>query len=119
MMLAVRKGRPLVPPVTSKPLARERAAALEGHYASGTDAIDIVDRDGRLLLSPFAGMTVEIRSAGDSLVIDDRLVSGPRLNLETIWISLGGTRYQKKPAVKARAQSGTMGRLDRRIWLGS
>ncbi|HEX4069965.1 MAG TPA: serine hydrolase domain-containing protein, partial [Planctomycetaceae bacterium] len=79
MMLAVRKGEPPVAPVISKPVSRERATALEGHYVSGARTIDIVDRDGKLLLNSFGGMTVEIRSAGDSLMIDDRLVSGPRL----------------------------------------
>ena len=106
MMAAVRKGQPLVAPVVSKPISRERAVALEGHYASGANAIDIVDRDGRLLLSPFAGMTVEIRSAEGSLMIDDRLVSGPRLETGDDWVRLGGTRYHKQPAVKPAPSPG-------------
>jgi D-alanyl-D-alanine dipeptidase len=106
MMLTVRKGRPLVPPVTSKPVSGERANALIGHYGSGANAIDVVDRVDRLLLSPFAGMTVEIRSAGDSLIIDDRLVSGPRLETGGDWVRLGGTRYQKAPAAKPAPSPG-------------
>ena len=56
MMLAVRKGRPIVAPAVSKPVSRERAVALKGHYASGANnAIDIVDRDGRLLAQSVRG----------------------------------------------------------------
>lgn len=100
MMLAVRKGRPMVPPVASQAIAPGRARALAGHYVHGTEAIDLVNRDGRLLLSPFAGMTVEIRSAGDSPIIDDRLVSGSRLESEKNGIVVAGKRYEKTPAIK-------------------
>jgi CubicO group peptidase (beta-lactamase class C family)/D-alanyl-D-alanine dipeptidase len=106
MMLGARKGRPPVAPVISKHVSRERAKALKGHYASGANSIDIVDRDGRLLLSPFAGMTVEIKGAGDSLMIDDRLVSGPRLETGDDRVRLGGTRYQKTPAAKPAPSPG-------------
>ncbi len=81
-----------------------------GITRSGADAIDIVDRDGRLLLSPFAGMTVEIRSVGDSLVIDDRLVSGPRLeSWRTIGSDWAARAIEKKPAVKPAPESRTDG----------
>ncbi len=45
-------------------------------------------------------MTVEIREKGDSLVIDDRLVSGPRLEAGENWVKVAGTRYEKKSATK-------------------
>jgi CubicO group peptidase (beta-lactamase class C family)/D-alanyl-D-alanine dipeptidase len=100
MMLAMRKGRPLPPLVTSKAIAHERAQTLKGHYASGSNVIDIIERGGKLLLSPFGGMTVGIREKGDSLVINDRLVSGPRVEVGENSIKVAGTRYEKKTALK-------------------
>ena len=37
---------------------------------------------------------------GDSLVIDDRLVSGPRLEAGANWVKVAGMRYEKNPAKK-------------------
>jgi len=74
---------------------------LEGHYVNGENVIDIVERGGKLFLGPFAGgMTVEIRGVGGSLIVDDRLVSGPRLDLEDNRLGLGGARYERKPVEK-------------------
>jgi CubicO group peptidase (beta-lactamase class C family)/D-alanyl-D-alanine dipeptidase len=100
MMLAERKGRPLPAPVASQSIARERAAAIKGKYAHGTDLIDIVDRGDKVVLQPFAGMTVTIKSTADSFMIDDRLVSGPQLELGENWLKLGGTQYEKTPPIK-------------------
>ena len=71
---------------------------------SGSDVIDIVERGGKLLLSPFAGMTVEIRARGDSLVIDDRLVSGPRLEAGDNWVRVAAHAIRKEGRTQARAQ---------------
>ena len=84
MMLAARKARPLPVLVNSQPISRDRAPALAGHYRDGDAVIDIVNRGGKVSLGPFAGMTVEIRSMADSLLVDDRLVSGPRLEEATV-----------------------------------
>ena len=106
MMLAVRKGRPLPALVTSKALSHVRARSLAGHYVSTNNAIDIVERDGKVLLSPFAGMTVEIREKRDSLVIDGRLVSGPRIEAAENFVEVAGARYEKKPALKPTPSPG-------------
>jgi CubicO group peptidase (beta-lactamase class C family)/D-alanyl-D-alanine dipeptidase len=106
ILLAFRKGRAFSPPVTSKALTHESAHALVGHYESAKNAIDIVERGGKVLLSPFAGMTVEIRNKGDAFVIDDRLVSGPRLEAGENWVKIAGLRYEKKPAPKPAPSPG-------------
>jgi D-alanyl-D-alanine dipeptidase len=101
LMMAVRRGRPLPALETSKAIPRERARELEGQYMNGENVVDIVQRSGKLFLSPFAlGTTVEIRAVGDSLMVDDRLVRGPRLELEDKQLGLGGVRYERKPVEK-------------------
>ena len=113
MMLAVHQGRPLPAPVASRAITRERASALKGHYVSGSDVVDIVERGGKLLLSPFAGMTVEIRARGDSLVIDDRLASGPRLEAGDNWVRVAkASDMTRKLRTQACQEPGALGRLD-------
>ncbi|MFI5387247.1 MAG: serine hydrolase domain-containing protein, partial [Fimbriimonadales bacterium] len=101
LMLAVRQNRPLAVLETTLPIPRERARELEGRFACGDKVIDLIERAGKLFLSPFAGgMTVELRAHGDSLIVDDRLACGTVLTTERNRISLGGEWYDRKPAEK-------------------
>ncbi|MXX56076.1 MAG: beta-lactamase family protein, partial [Gemmatimonadetes bacterium] len=80
LMLAARDGEPLPPvPPGTDPLPTARALALEGTYGTEGDALDLDHRNGRLFMTPVrGGATIEIRSRGDTLVVDDRLAYGQR-----------------------------------------
>ena len=80
LMLAARDGEPLPPvPPGTDPLPPARALALEGTYGTDGDALDLDHRNGRLFMTPVrGGATIEIRSRGDTLVVDDRLEYGQR-----------------------------------------
>ncbi len=77
MMLLVRKGQAVPALESSKPIPAARARELAGHYKERERSYDLVEQSGKLYLSPLNGaLTVEVRSLGDSLVIDDRLAHG-------------------------------------------
>ena len=80
LMRAARAGEPLPPtPAPTSPLDPALALELEGTYGQGDAALDFDARDGRLFMTPAAaGYTVELRALGDTLIVDDRLVFGPR-----------------------------------------
>jgi CubicO group peptidase (beta-lactamase class C family)/D-alanyl-D-alanine dipeptidase len=100
VMLAARKGTALPPLETSRPLAREQARRLAGRYVSEDKSVELVDRDGKLFLDEAGGMTLEIRAQGDALVIDDRLVSGPRIKADGNSVTLGTRQYSRAPSNK-------------------
>ncbi len=81
LMLAARNGEPLpqAPLRGSDPLPSGLALALEGTYGAGDRALDFDHRGGRLFMTPArGGATVEIRSRGDTLIVDDRASFGAR-----------------------------------------
>lgn len=81
LMLAARNGQPLpeAPLRGTDPLPSARALALEGTYGTGDHALDFDHRDGRLFMTPArGGATVEVRSRGDTLIVDDRASFGAR-----------------------------------------
>ncbi|MDE2876878.1 MAG: serine hydrolase [Gemmatimonadota bacterium] len=85
LMRAARAGEPLPPtPPPTSPLDPALALELEGTYGQNDAALDFDARDGRLFMTPATGgYTVELRALGDTLIVDDRLVYGPRYLRET------------------------------------
>ena len=97
LMLAARDGEPLpaAPLRGSDPIPPGLALALEGTYGTGDRALDFDQRGGRLFMTPArGGATVEIRTRGDTLIVDDRVSFGAR------YLSDGGAGAQ------AASQSG-------------
>jgi len=82
MMLQSRDGRPPPVPATTLDLDPATALALEGRYGRGDAAIELDERNGRLVLTPMrGGGPSEIRRAGgdgETLIADDRLSFGAR-----------------------------------------
>lgn len=77
LMLAAREGRPLTPLVSSAPVPRELARRIEGHYGSGAIGAELIEKNGRLYLERDAGgVRAELRSRGDTLLVDDALDFG-------------------------------------------
>ncbi len=100
LMLAARRGKPLPKLEISQPIKPERARKLAGRYGHDEDLIDVVDRNGKLLMGPLGGLTLEIRAMGNDLVVDDRLLAGPRLSAEGDALRLGRARFERKNAGK-------------------
>jgi D-alanyl-D-alanine dipeptidase len=81
LMLAARAGAPLPEPETTQALPDGLAASLDGRWQGGRGAgIELLDRYGRLYLSPLrGGFRTELRARTDTLVADDRLTYGLRV----------------------------------------
>ena len=106
LLLAARGGRPLEPPLRSRPVPRERARQLAGSYHGARSIVDIVDRGGKVLLSRTPGLMAEIRAGaggGSELLIDDRLISGPAVQVNDGTIRLGHDTYDKTSEAKPAA----------------
>jgi CubicO group peptidase (beta-lactamase class C family)/D-alanyl-D-alanine dipeptidase len=82
LMQAARQGRalPTEPTRGTSPVDPALSAELDGWYGQGDDALELDDRDGRLFVIPARGGAVmELRSLGDTLIVDDRVSYGMRL----------------------------------------
>jgi CubicO group peptidase (beta-lactamase class C family)/D-alanyl-D-alanine dipeptidase len=101
MMLGAREGRALPTLEISKPIPLKRTHWLEGRYARRRQVVDLVERGGKLFLSPFAGgMTVEVREESGSLIVDDRLAYGPSLRPSRTDMAIGNQWFLGKPLEK-------------------
>jgi D-alanyl-D-alanine dipeptidase len=82
LMLAAREGRglPAGPTRGTEPVDPALSASLDGWYGEGDEALELDDRGGRLFVIPARGGAVmELRSRGDTLMVDDRVSHGMRL----------------------------------------
>ena len=81
LMLAAKAGAPLpeAPLLGTDPIDPALALALEGVYGSGEEGVELDERGGRLALTPLrGGATLDVRTRGDTLLVDDRLAFGAR-----------------------------------------
>jgi len=77
LMLAARAHQPLPKVELTEPVDRSLARRLAGRYGTGSDAVDLKEREGRLFMQRVSGgFEVELRSLGGRLVVDDRLAYG-------------------------------------------
>jgi CubicO group peptidase (beta-lactamase class C family)/D-alanyl-D-alanine dipeptidase len=82
LMLAARAGESLPMEVTrgTEPIDPALARELEGWYGEGRFALELDERNGRLFVIPARGGAVtEVRTRGDTLIVDDRLSYGMRM----------------------------------------
>ena len=102
LMLAARRGRPLLEPKSSQPIQPVWIAELAGRYTHKDKSVDLFDSGGKLYFSPFNGaMTVEIRSLDNSPLIDDRLAFSQALRFENGRLVLGTAEtFEKQPVAK-------------------
>ncbi|HEV3163180.1 MAG TPA: serine hydrolase, partial [Isosphaeraceae bacterium] len=77
-LLALNEGKPVPAVEPTEPVPADWLKALPGRYGNGSKGVNIVDREGKLFLTPRqGGFRVELRKQGDELVGDDRLATGP------------------------------------------
>ncbi len=104
LMLAARADEPLPTEVTrgtdtvDPGLARE----LDGWYGDTTSGIELDERSGRLFAIPArGGAAMEVRSLGDTLIVDDRLSFGMRMLPDGEALTLLGDpprRLERRPS---------------------
>jgi CubicO group peptidase (beta-lactamase class C family)/D-alanyl-D-alanine dipeptidase len=96
LMLAARSGTPLPDADTTTALPPEIAASLEGRWQGRSVGIDLLDRRGRLYLTPLrGGFRTELRARGDTLIADDRLAFGMRVIPAGDVLVMGGDTLQR------------------------
>jgi D-alanyl-D-alanine dipeptidase/CubicO group peptidase (beta-lactamase class C family) len=100
-MRAVRQSKPLPVIEETKPLEPGLARRLAGRYQSGNQVIDLIERTGKLWYLPKnGGFRVELRALGKSLIADDRLDYGMKIDMEGDHLRIGKELYQRIPSPK-------------------
>jgi serine beta-lactamase-like protein LACTB len=95
-MLAVKQNKPLPKIEETTPLKPDVARKLAGRYQSGDKTFDLVERAGRLtMLSSKGGYRLELRAAGDALIVDDRLDHGLRIEPKEGKLIIGKDTYER------------------------
>jgi CubicO group peptidase (beta-lactamase class C family)/D-alanyl-D-alanine dipeptidase len=95
-MLAVRRGKPAPTIDETTPVAPEVAHRLAGRYTADGKNVDLIERDGRLFLySPRAEFRLELRSLGDTLVIDSAAAYGIKVQAKDDQLTLATTTYKR------------------------
>jgi CubicO group peptidase (beta-lactamase class C family)/D-alanyl-D-alanine dipeptidase len=101
-MLAVRNNKPIPQPEITAPLDAD-TSQLEGRYVKGDAVIELVARNGVLMMiDSRAGEVVRVRSLGGALIVDDRLSYGTRIIPKENAIAVDGETFNRvridKPA---------------------
>lgn len=98
LMKAHREGSALPQPVTTEPVAPERARELDGRYGEGERAVDLEAQAGVLRLSADrGGHQVRVRRHGDALITDGRLGFGTRIVPLEDGLLVGGDTLRRVP----------------------
>ena len=98
LMLAARQGLPLPVPDTTLPVSAELLTTLPSRYTNDTLTVEVLERDGRLLLWPGpGGLRVALGSLRDTLVVDDRLLYGPRVLVDGDRLIIGPDTFARAP----------------------
>jgi CubicO group peptidase (beta-lactamase class C family)/D-alanyl-D-alanine dipeptidase len=80
LMLAAKRNQPLPGIPTTSALPPERVRGWEGRYGTGSEAVDLVSKNGELFLLPAAGgEETRLRQLGDALIVDDRTSYGQKV----------------------------------------
>ena len=80
LMLAAKQRHPIPDIPVTTPIPFERVHELEGRYGNGSEAVDLIAKNGELFLRPVAGgEEARLRELGDLLVEDDRISYGPKV----------------------------------------
>jgi len=101
LILAQRAGKPLnLPPATS-PVPVEVGRKLVGRYGTGDDTVDLTYLDGRLtMLKPAGGEQLELRKAGEELIVDGLTSYGLNVTPVVDGIRIGSKTLAKVPSSK-------------------
>jgi len=118
LMLAVRNKSPLPHLKFPEPVNPAIAKRAAGSYMRNNEKIDLIAREDKLFLSR-RELLLELKSLGDTLLVDDRLAHGAKIILRGDSLSIGKEVFYRIDASKSQKYSGALAGLDRRIRLGS
>ena len=93
-LLAIRDGRPAPELLVTTPVSDDLAAALIGHYANGDDVVRIERRFGDLYIERVRGLSLRLRQAGGTIVIDDIMAFSDDFDASGDAITVFGTEYR-------------------------
>jgi CubicO group peptidase (beta-lactamase class C family)/D-alanyl-D-alanine dipeptidase len=99
LMLAVRNKKSLTPARMPDSVDAAVAHRLAGRYVREQDHVDLIAREGKLFMLR-RELLVELKSFGDTLIVDDRLASGTRILPMGDSLRLGDAIYQRAPISK-------------------
>ncbi|MBN1222849.1 MAG: beta-lactamase family protein [Candidatus Aminicenantes bacterium] len=93
LMLAVKNNASLPDLMLSNPVEPETADKLQSRWVSGEREFDLIVRGSRLYISGpgFA----EVRSLGDTLIVDGRLTYGTQIEVRDDHLIMNGNTYAK------------------------
>jgi CubicO group peptidase (beta-lactamase class C family)/D-alanyl-D-alanine dipeptidase len=103
-LLAVRAGRPLPAIEETKSLSPDLARRLAGRYRHGNREVEMIERGGRLWLrGNHLESQMEVRALGDTLIVDDPLGFGLKIQPQEDRLRIGKDMYTRLPAAKPAA----------------
>ncbi len=99
LMLAARNKQSLPPARLPDSVDVAVAHRLAGRYVRDEGHIDLITREGKLLISR-RELLVELKSLGDTLIVDDRLAYGTKILPVGDGLRLGDAIYKRAPISK-------------------
>ena len=105
-MVAARAGHPIPTPLTTTPLPAETVQRAKGHYAHGTHTVDLLARDGDLLLArDGSAVPARIMGVNDTLTFDDIRGFGGSVRLPAGQVVVAGDTFVAVPPPVPRPAS--------------
>lgn len=102
-MLAAKENKPLPDIEETKSIPIEKARILAGRYQSGDRWLDLRERGGHLwVLSDRGGYRLELRQAGEDLIVDDRMGYGPKIAVRDGKLHVADKTYERVPPAKPK-----------------
>jgi len=98
-MLAARNKSPLSQMKFPAPVNPEPAKRIAGIYSRNNEKIELITRENKLFLSR-RELLLELRSLGDTLVVDDRLAHGVKILPMGDSLRLGNATFRRAAAMK-------------------
>jgi serine beta-lactamase-like protein LACTB len=102
-MLAVKRGKPLPAIERTSTIPAKRVAELAGRWKGKSRGFDLIARSGRLYFLPESGFRVELCQAGESLVAEDRLGMGMKIEPDGKGLRIGKESFSRIPMGKPAA----------------
>src|SRR5262249_52161932 len=101
VMLAIKEQKPLPAIEPTQPVGRDLARRIEGRYANGKHGVELAERDGKLYLTADEdGERTEVRLDGETLIVDDLLAYGRRIEIRGDELRIGRERFTRFPNVR-------------------
>ncbi|MGH7456048.1 MAG: M15 family metallopeptidase, partial [bacterium] len=99
LMLAIREKQTLPQMRLPDSVNHDVANRLAGRYVHNQDKIDLIARDAKLFIERGA-LRMQLKSLGDTLIVDDRLAYGTKILPFEEGLHIGNDTFKRIPIVK-------------------